>query len=107
MGLFEDDIENALGKGLAHGLGHIGGALIGSAIAGTIDGVIQNQKQSKVINQVENSCINTEVRNQNIQISPRGEYRVVKCPGCGHRSSIVDGDGAADYCEYCGTAIGN
>ena len=103
MGLFDDSLESALGKGLAHGLGSLGGAMIGAAIAGAIDSATQSSQPIKV----DNSGINTEVKNQNIQISPRGEYKVVKCPGCGHRSSIVDGDGTADYCEYCGTAIGN
>ena len=107
MGLFEDSLEKAMSRGLAHGLGSVGGALIGAAVAGAIDSATQNSQPVKVTNQVDKSGINTEVRNQNIQISPRGEYKVVKCPGCGHRSSIVDGDGTADYCEYCGTAIGN
>ena len=107
MGLFDDDIESALTKGLAHGLCHIGGALIGGAIAGAFDSSVRNGQSVKVSSDNDDSGINTTVRNQNIVVSPRGEYKVVKCPGCGHRSSIVDGDGSADYCEYCGTAIGN
>lgn len=108
MGLFDDSLEKAIGRGLAHGLGNIGGALIGAAVAGAIDSATQNNQPVGVpVNGGLSNGVNTEVRNQNIQVSPRGEYKVVKCPGCGHRSSIVDGDGTADYCEYCGTAIGN
>lgn len=107
MGMFDDDIESALTRGLAHGLGHLGGALIGSAIAGAIDGAVQNGQSVRASSDTDDSGINTMAKNQNIMVSPRGEYKVVKCPGCGHRSSIVDGDGTADYCEYCGTAIGN
>lgn len=101
MGLFDDDIEDALGRGLAHGLGHIGGALIGGAIAGAISGSANNNNRNDDYDDEE------EGEPKKIYVSPKGEYKVVKCPGCGHRSSIVDGDGVADRCEYCGTAIGN
>ena len=108
MGLFDDSLEKAIGRGLAHGLGNIGGALIGAAVAGAIDSATQNNQPVGVpVNTSANHDTNSITRNANIQVSPRGEYKVVKCPGCGHRSSIVDGDGTADYCEYCGTAIGN
>ncbi len=108
MGLFSSDsLENAIAKGLAHGFGSIGGAMIGAAVASAIEN--DNSNKNVVASDITgvSSEISTAVQNKNIQISPRGEYKVVKCPGCGHRSSIVDGDGTADYCEYCGTAIGN
>lgn len=98
MGRLDDDIEGLIGRGFAHGLGNIGGALIGGAIAGAISNSAKRRNDDDD---------DYEEEPKTIYVAPKGEYKVVKCPGCGHRASIVDGDGVADKCEYCGTAIGN
>lgn len=69
---------------------------VGSSVVSAINKNSKNKQNNEQNSQQENLISNNN-----------SENIVVRCPGCGYKNAIIDGDGLEDRCEYCGTIIGN
>lgn len=98
MGIIDIDI----GLGDLLEIGKSTKSLINKAMSNQGDNDNDNESYNKNDNNINNNNPDNNKANKLI-----GGNVVVKCPGCGHKSAINDGDGIADRCEYCGTVIGN